>query len=71
MSKKKSFPVFTIIFLIFLTLKLAEIGIVANWSWWKVTAPLWLPLVASLLVLVIGAIVIGIKVIATRINNKL
>ncbi len=29
MSKKKSLPIFTIIFLIFLTLKLAEIGQVA------------------------------------------
>ena len=32
-SKKKAFPVFTIVFLIFLTLKLAEIGQVAAWSW--------------------------------------
>lgn len=32
------------VFLIFLTLKLAEIGPVATWSWWWVTAPLWIPL---------------------------
>lgn len=32
-------------FLIFLTLKLAEIGVVATWSWWAVTAPLWVPLI--------------------------
>lgn len=28
-------------FFIFLILKLAEIGQVATWSWWWVTAPLW------------------------------
>jgi hypothetical protein len=34
----------TLLFLIFLTLKLAEIGPVQYWSWWWVTAPLWIPL---------------------------
>lgn len=29
------------LFLIFLTLKLAGISVVATWSWWWVTAPLW------------------------------
>lgn len=43
----------TILFLIFLILKLTETGIVANWSWWWVTAPLWIPL---LIVLVYGLI---------------
>jgi len=32
-----------IIFVVFLALKLAEIGVVATWSWWWVTAPLWIP----------------------------
>tara|TARA_R110000824_G_C14965656_1_gene652526 strand:+ start:179 stop:409 length:231 start_codon:yes stop_codon:yes gene_type:complete len=35
-------PYFGLIFLIFLTLKLAEIGVVATWSWWWVTCPLWI-----------------------------
>jgi len=35
-------PYFGIIFLIFLTLKLAEVGAVATWSWWWVTCPLWI-----------------------------
>ena len=34
----------TILFLIFLTLKLAGLGIVATWSWWWVFSPLWIPL---------------------------
>ncbi len=45
-----------VLFLIFLVLKLAEIGAVANWSWWWVTAPLWIPLFFGLLLLIIGAI---------------
>jgi len=67
-SKKKSFPVFTIIFLIFLTLKLAEIGQVAAWSWWWVTAPLWLPLIVGLFVI---GLTITVGVIIAYINSKL
>lgn len=32
------------LFLIFLVLKLAEVGVVAKWSWWWVCSPLWMPL---------------------------
>lgn len=35
------FPILSILFLIFLTLKLAGVGTVATWSWWAVTSPLW------------------------------
>ena len=31
------------IFIVFLIFKLGEIGVVANWSWWWVTSPLWVP----------------------------
>lgn len=31
------------LFIVFLVLKLAEVGAVAHWSWWRVTSPLWLP----------------------------
>lgn len=30
------------VFIVFLVLKLAEIGPVAHWSWWWVTSPLWI-----------------------------
>lgn len=33
---------------VFLVMKLAEIGVVASWSWWWVTSPLWIPLVLAL-----------------------
>jgi len=46
--KSSGMGIGTILFLIFLTLKLAEIGPVQYWSWWWVTAPLWIPLVGFL-----------------------
>ena len=42
----------TILCLIFLTLKLGGWGVVANWSWWWVFSPIWIP------VLLIGIIVV-------------
>lgn len=52
----------TILFLIFLTLKLAGIGVVAAWSWVWVFSPLWIPLaifLASLLLTCIAALILG------------
>ena len=58
------FNIGTILFLIFLTLKLGGWGEVANWSWWWVTAPLWLPAVAVIITfLIIGIIAVIIKLI--------
>jgi hypothetical protein len=51
----------TILFLIFLTLKLAGIGVVATWSWWWVTAPLWIPLGAILVISAIVGLVVYIN----------
>jgi len=48
-----------LIFVVFLTLKLAGIGQVATWSWWWVTSPLWIS-VAIYLVVVLGAVAIGL-----------
>lgn len=55
------------LFLIFLTLKLAEVGTVATWSWWWVTAPLWIPFG---IVLGIFVIVLTIAGIATLFGAK-
>lgn len=41
----------TVLFLIFLVLKLT--GNIA-WSWWWVTAPLWIPLTGALVAVAIG-----------------
>ena len=56
----------TILFLIFLTLKLAEVGPVAKWSWWWVTSPLWIPFA---FIGVIVAIVLVIAVIAHKLKK--
>jgi hypothetical protein len=62
-SKSASFGLGTILFLIFLTLKLAGIGEVATWSWWWVFSPILIPLAIILIILLI----VGI---ATYINDK-
>jgi len=56
------FPILSILFLIFLTLKLAGIGVVATWSWWAVTSPLWcVPLGFVIVLFLIGVRVLWIK----------
>jgi len=45
--------------LIFVTLKLAEIGVVATWSWWAVLSPFWIPLAIALGILVVAGIIFG------------
>jgi hypothetical protein len=47
----------TILFLIFLTLKLGGWGVVATWSWWWIFSPLWMPLLAVILIGLIGIII--------------
>jgi hypothetical protein len=50
----------TILFVVFLVMKLAKIGDVANWSWWWVTAPLWIPLVLALSIFSIALLIFAI-----------
>ena len=42
------------LFLVFLVLKLTGKTVVATWSWWWVTAPLWGGLAIGLVILLIG-----------------
>ena len=54
----------SLLFLMLLYLKLGQFGEVANWSWWWVTAPLWLPIVAvAITLLIIGIIAVIVKLI--------
>jgi hypothetical protein len=50
----------TILFVIFLVMKLAKIGDVANWSWWWVTSPLWIPALLALAVFSIALLIFAI-----------
>ena len=44
-----------VLFVVFLTLKLAG---VIDWSWWWVTSPLWIPVLVWLLILTIGGLIV-------------
>lgn len=44
------------IFLIFLIMKLTETEPFADWSWWWITSPLWLPSAIALSILAIAVI---------------
>ena len=46
----------TLLFLIFLTLKLADIGVVATWDWLWVFSPIWIPLVTIFVFVLIIAL---------------
>jgi hypothetical protein len=46
----------TILFLIFLTLKLGGWGVVATWSWWWVFSPIWIPIA----IIFIAAFIVGL-----------
>ena len=46
----------TILFLIFLTLKLGGWGVVATWSWWWVFSPLWIPILFVIIVSLLAII---------------
>ena len=56
-----SFALQSTLFLIFLIMKLTGAGSVADWSWWWVTSPLWIPTAFALcIILIIGvAFVLG------------
>lgn len=54
---KVSFPFLGILALIFISLKLAGVGVVATWSWWLVLSPLWIPWVIVLFVLLVAVII--------------
>jgi hypothetical protein len=52
------FSIFTVLFLIFLVLKL--LGKI-TWSWWWVTCPLWAPWGVALLVIGVVCLMIAVK----------
>ena len=57
---KNAFPLTTVLFLIFLVLKLTNN---IDWSWWWVTSPLWVPL---LFVVVFGGIFILVAALISK-----
>ena len=55
-----------VLFLIFLVLKLTGKTVVATWSWWWVTAPLWGGLATVLVIFLIGLLFIGLSMLLNR-----
>ena len=53
----------TVLFLIFLVLKLCG---VITWSWWWVTAPLWGGIALILAILAVFMLIMGITALARR-----
>jgi len=62
-----TFPILPIMFLIFLTLKLT--GVIA-WSWWWVTAPLWMPLAVVIGIVAIGFVVVTAISLINELTKK-
>ena len=54
------------LFLVFPVLKLTGKTVVATWSWWWVTAPLWGGLAIVLVILLIGLLFIGLSTLLKR-----
>ena len=54
------------LFLVFLVLKITGKTVVATWSWWWVTAPLWGGLAIVLVILLIGLLFIGLSTLLKR-----
>jgi len=46
--------------IVFIALKLAGIGAVANWSWWWVLSPLWIPFAVALVIIVVLLVLVVI-----------
>jgi hypothetical protein len=51
-----------LLFVLFLALKLLNITVVASWSWWWVTAPLWAP--TALVLGILAIILLGAALIS-------
>ena len=54
------------LFLVFLVLKLTGKTVVATWSWWWVTAPLWGGLAIVLVILLIELLFIGLSTLLKK-----
>ena len=59
-SSSSGFGLGTVLFLIFLVLKLTD---KIDWSWWWITSPLWIPI---LLGMIIGGFIVFLKAIVDR-----
>lgn len=52
--------------IVFITLKLVGVSVVATWSWWWVVSPLWIPLAIALAVFAVIMIFAGLVAIFAK-----
>lgn len=64
---KGSVSALEVLQIVFIIMKLAKVGSVANWSWWWVLAPTWIP---AALVLAIFALA-GLIFLAAYLKGKI
>jgi len=64
---KNNMELGTILFLIFLVLKLTDN---IDWSWWWVTSPLWIPILFVLALGGIGIVIVILSVILSAIFDR-
>lgn len=58
MKNRVSCSFSTLLFIVFLILKLTD---VVDWSWWWVTSPLWIPVCVGFTIFSITALIVLIK----------
>lgn len=63
-SVKISFPMMSVLFIVFLVLKLTN---VITWSWWWVTAPLWMPLGLGIIFFLFAMLIFGLTAVLTAV----
>ena len=66
-----SFPWCMVLFIAFLVMKLAQVGLVADWSWWWVTAPLWMPMAIVIAACGVFAVFFVVAVLIDRVTAAL
>lgn len=56
----------TVFFIVLFILKVCKVGIVANWSWWIITLPLWGGVALYLLIILITMLIGFIAIILEK-----
>ena len=56
----------TILLVVFVTLKLTDVGFIATWSWWLVLSPFWVPVAFAGLAFFLWGLVLAWKKLRDR-----
>ena len=70
-TQSSGIGVFGLLLVIFITLKICLVEPVAQWSWWWVFSPMWIPLVIAAAIGLLGLLVAGVVAMASAIGDWL